>query len=167
MKISSENWFALKTMSRAEKKVQERLELKVIKNYLPLQTSIRKWSDRKKKIKIPLMPGYIFVRTQRELLKELLLVNGVFGIVKHLKEPAIIKEYEIENLQILLNEHSKVEHSDFMQWNLGENIEISEGIFKGFKGRVIDNGDKQTLLVKLESIGYHFQVNIPTFFIKK
>ena len=55
-------WYAVYTTSRAEKKVKQRLDESGIENYLPLRTEIRIWSDRKKKVSLPLIPGYIFVR---------------------------------------------------------------------------------------------------------
>ena len=61
MEISTKQWYAVKTMSRAEKKIKERLDDLGVENYLPLCTQIKKWSDRKKKVQSPLVPGYLFV----------------------------------------------------------------------------------------------------------
>ena len=55
------SWYAVYTAARAEKKVKERLDQIGIENYLPLRTEYRVWSDRKKKVSVPLISGYIFV----------------------------------------------------------------------------------------------------------
>jgi len=57
----SKTWMAVYTKPRSEKKVAERLEKAGIEVYCPLQTVIKQWSDRKKKIKIPVFPSYVFV----------------------------------------------------------------------------------------------------------
>ena len=54
------SWYAVYTAARAEKKVKERLDQIGIENYLPLRTEYRVWSDRKKKVSVPLISGYIF-----------------------------------------------------------------------------------------------------------
>ena len=38
-------WYAVYTASRAEKKVKERLDEMDIRNYLPLRTEYRVWSE--------------------------------------------------------------------------------------------------------------------------
>ena len=47
-KENSLNWYVVKTRSRAEVKVAERIDSKGLHVYLPLQRTIRQWSDRKK-----------------------------------------------------------------------------------------------------------------------
>ena len=54
-----ENWYAIYTMPRAEKKVYERLVDIGVTSYLPLVTTIRIWSDRKKKVTSPLISSYV------------------------------------------------------------------------------------------------------------
>ena len=43
------NWLAIYTNSRAEKKVEERLIKEGIEAYCPTYTTVKQWSDRKKK----------------------------------------------------------------------------------------------------------------------
>jgi len=65
-------WFAAYTRSRNEKKVAGELEEQHIEYYLPLIKTIRQWSDRKKKVEVPLINSYIFVRIiEKEYLKVL------------------------------------------------------------------------------------------------
>ena len=74
-------WYAVYTASRAEKKVKERLDQQGIVNYLPLRVVIRKWSDRSKKVEIPLINGYIFVYVN---LLQMQKVLTTFGVVSFL-----------------------------------------------------------------------------------
>lgn len=46
-------WYVVKTNSRAEKRVVERIGSIGLKAYLPLIESIKQWSDRKRKFKPP------------------------------------------------------------------------------------------------------------------
>ena len=46
----TKHWYAVYTKPRAEKKAALALTELGIEHYLPLQTSIKQWSDRKKKV---------------------------------------------------------------------------------------------------------------------
>ena len=59
-------WFAVYTQSRAEKKVFERLTKADFEAFLPLTTVVKQWSDRKKKVKVPLINSYVFVNTSKK-----------------------------------------------------------------------------------------------------
>ena len=45
---AEEKWYAIYTRPRAEKQVYQRLTESGIETYLPMQKTIRQWSDRKK-----------------------------------------------------------------------------------------------------------------------
>ena len=50
---AEKKWLVVKTKPNAEKKVAERLALKELEVYLPLYTTVKQWSDRKKKVQKP------------------------------------------------------------------------------------------------------------------
>ena len=55
-------WRVFYTMPRSEKKCELALQEKDIEVFLPTCTRISQWSDRKKKITLPLFQNYIFAR---------------------------------------------------------------------------------------------------------
>src|SRR3954451_16953343 len=56
-------WFALRTRSRHEKKVACEGSGKSISGFLPTIPQKSRWSDRVKNVELPLFPCYVFVRT--------------------------------------------------------------------------------------------------------
>ena len=56
------DWYAIYTMPRSEKKVYNRIIESGIEAYLPLLTTVRIWSDRKKKVSLPLIPSFVFIK---------------------------------------------------------------------------------------------------------
>src|SRR5215472_1578045 len=54
-------WFALHTRSRHEKQVAAQLQDKGVEVFLPLAKEVRRWSDRRKLIELPLFSCYVFV----------------------------------------------------------------------------------------------------------
>lgn len=60
MEIRTKQWYAVKTMSRAEKKIKERLDDLGVENYLPLCTQIKKVERPQKESAKSPCPGISF-----------------------------------------------------------------------------------------------------------
>lgn len=161
------NWYALITKSRAEKKVFERLVLNGIEAYLPLVTTIKVWSDRKKKVITPLISGFVFVKTAKDNLIPAQQIKGTAGILKFLGKPAIIQEHEIENLKILMNDSEQVTFLEDSVYEKGETVIVTKGAFKGLIAQLVRIQGKHRIIVEIESLGSKFSVNIPLSFIEK
>lgn len=161
------NWYAIYTMPKAEKKVFERMDKLGINVYLPLISTMRKWSDRKKKVMIPLISSFVFVKTEEKNLIKLYDVQGVCGILKYLKKPAIIKENEIENLKILLNESEDCLVFNEIAFIEGEEVVVIKGPFKGLEATCILVKGKYRIIVGISAIGNWIEVNIPISFVQK
>jgi transcriptional antiterminator RfaH len=142
----SKLWMAVYTKPRSEKKVAERLEKVGIEVYCPLQTVIKQWSDRKKKVKIPVFPSYVFVHVGESERLTVLSDAGVMNFVFWLGKPAVIREEEIEVIkEYLERRNNNVEV-------VGDEVLITHGIFEGTKGKIKHLFDNKTVLV-IESIG--------------
>src|ERR1700682_3732209 len=79
------NWYAVQTRARKEKVVCEGLQEHGLYTFLPLVTEVRRWSDRKKKVELPLFSCYVFVKLVASNNAERMRVyrtNGVFRIVR-------------------------------------------------------------------------------------
>ena len=55
-------WYALRTKSRHEKQVRDRLESQGIEQLLPTVIKLSQWKDRTKKIEVPLFSCYCFAQ---------------------------------------------------------------------------------------------------------
>jgi len=98
------NWYALYIKSRNEKKSAKQLADLGLTVYCPVKMQIRQWSDRKKKIEIPLIPSYIFVQLEERDRDLVFQVSGVVRYVFWLGKPAIVRNEEI----LILKEYFKI-----------------------------------------------------------
>ena len=80
---NAKKWFVLCTKPRNELKVTERLTRIGVEVYTPTKVEVRQWSDRKKKVTIPLLPSMVLVQL---LDKEVDVVFDVPGVVRFLFE---------------------------------------------------------------------------------
>src|SRR5208282_6930814 len=81
VEAGTEAWYGLHTQSRHEKIVAQRLEERGVTTFLPLVTEVRRWSDRKKSVQMPLFSCYVFAKIapNRSERLQVLRVDGVFG----------------------------------------------------------------------------------------
>ena len=92
----SKNWFVLYTKHRNELKVVERLKSIGIEAYTPTRTEVRQWSDRTKKVLVPLLPSMVLVSLQDKQVDQ---VFEVPGVVRYLFEHG--KRAKVSNQEVL------------------------------------------------------------------
>ena len=73
----SKNWFVIYTKARQELKVLERLTHLGIEAYTPTKIEVRKWSDRKKKVTVCLLPSMVLVCLEEKEVSKVFEVPGV------------------------------------------------------------------------------------------
>ena len=161
-------WYALYTKPRNEKKAAEELQLKGYEVYLPLISTIRQWSDRKKKVQIPLFNSYLFIHTEFEKnYTDVLSVNGVLKFVRIGKEIATIRDEQIQYIKTFLTHEAQLEVVSNTAFSLGDSITISEGPFKGITGRLAEYRKANYFAVEIEQLGANLMVTLPAAYISK
>ena len=162
----SSSWYALHTAPRAEKKVKERLEEQGIENYLPLKIETRIWSDRKKKIAVPLIPGYIFVCVSANDFLKVLNTTGAVAFLKEKSAPAAIPADQIRRLRMMV-EHA-VDEIEFVNnpLRIGDKIRVKQGELEGLIGDLIEMRGKYKIAIRLQYFGCAL-TTIPLGWIEK
>lgn len=159
-------WYALYTKSRNEKKVADQLQKKGATVYCPLQEEVRQWSDRKKKVKVPVFRSYVFVHLN-DYQQESLHVLETAGAVRFLwwqGKPGIVRDQEIENIKEFLEEHKGATIS-MTTYRPGERIEIASGPLKEKEGVIMDIQNKKAILA-IESLGINLVAQLPVSMIR-
>lgn len=143
-------WLVIYTKPRTEKKVAERLAQIGIEVYCPLVTTIKQWSDRKKKVLTPLLSSYVFVRLDEKDRALVFQVSGVVRYVYWLGKPAIVRNEEIEALRESL-QHTLASF-EVRAHKVGDAISIPGGPFKGKQG-IIRQLSKNSVQLVLSELG--------------
>lgn len=151
-------WYVLQTKPRNEKIVSIQLQQKEIEYFLPLTVKIRIWSDRKKKITVPLFSGYVFVHaTEEERQRAISNTSGALKYIFYEKRPAVVSDKEIEIIKLAISEPEKISIED-KKIQKGDQIMVTHGIFKGMKGFVEEFRGNYKLTVNLEELAYSFSI---------
>ncbi len=157
-------WYAIYTRSHHEKRVCDELHRQEIEHYLPLICEYRRWSDRKKKVELPLIRSYVFVHIT---LRETLYVIDTPSVVRFVtfkKELAPIPDFQIEALKRTIDSGYQLHPSDYL--GIGQLVEVTEGSLKGVIGRIqrIENVDN--FVIALDAIQAAFTVAVKPGYLK-
>lgn len=147
---ANKQWLVLYTKPRNEKKVAERLANKGFEIYCPLIKTLRQWSDRKKKVEIPMFTSYVFINVDEKQRQEALHDPGAMNYVYWLGKPAVVRNSEIEAFRNIVEKGEEVV-VEGARMEKGEFIEIQEGPFKGMTG-VVDKTNAQSFTLYIEQL---------------
>ncbi len=148
MDTGTKNWHVIYTAPRAEKKVNERLLNQGIETYLPLQKVLRQWSDRKKKVSVPLFNSYVFVNIIQKEYRKVWEVPGVSHFIFYLGKPAVVRQKEIDGIRDFL---ARTETSE-IRFEKNRKAEILAGPLRGHNG-VIENIGRNAIRLRIDELG--------------
>lgn len=161
------HWYAIVTRSRAEKKVADRLFQQNWHCYLPLIYQWKQWSDRKKKVAVPLIPSFVFVNTTEKQLFNIAQEDGVVRVLRYLGKPAIVRDDEIEILKLMTENSQLITTIKPIDLTKGELIEVIQGPFAGLRANYICHQGKHKVIVNIEATGNYFQLEMALNNIQK
>lgn len=158
-------WYAIYTRPRHEKKLSLKLSEKGIENYCPLVTTIKQWSDRKKKVEEPLFRSYIFVYVSEKEYYNAVSTKGAVRYVIFEGKAAPIRNEEIENIKKVIN--NKIDFNvSSEQFKIGQKVKIEYGALRGTYGEIISYSGKKYLLLRIKNIGYSLMIKIAPEMLK-
>jgi transcription antitermination factor NusG len=143
-------WYAIYTCARREKRVAEQLEQRRIECFLPAYESVRRWKDRRKCIRLPLFPSYVFVRLA---LSNRLRVLEVPGVVRFVGFNEIATPLEDEEMQRLLDcSRSGVRLQPHPYLAAGRRVRVQNGPLCGMEGILLRRKGALRLVISIDLI---------------
>ena len=121
---------------------------------------IRRWSDRRQKVELPLFPGYIFVQivARNENRVEVLRTPGIVRFVGPSPEGAQIPELQIEIVKKLIDQDVRWSSHPFLK--VGQRIRIRGGALDQVEGIFLKRNGDGALIVSIEAIQRSLAVSI-------
>ncbi len=159
-------WFVFYTKSRHEKKVRDILLRKGFNVFLPMQKVIRQWSDRKKKVEMPLFNSYIFVSIPEHQITSVLEAPGVSWVIRHNGKPAELHAKEYDTIVRFIETGLLIETFPADSIEKGEEVVVMDGQLKGLTGFVSGKTGGKFVVI-LEALGQAIRVEIDPGLLKK
>ena len=151
------NWYVIHTKPRGEKKAEEQLLSLGINAYCPTRNEIRLWSDRKKRIQVPVLPSMVLVKIDEKDINRVfespLVVRYMFWMGKR----AIVRQSEVDILKKYLDGSYNLTNSISSSVNVGDDFKLpSFNNEKGIVSRISNNN----IWIYLKSIGYSVKLKL-------
>ena len=155
---SKKDLFAVFTVPRHEKRVEEHFRVREIESFLPLWRMRRQWKDGSKGIvQIPLFPSYIFVCIGRNARVPVLGVPGVLSIVGGGRESMSVPESYIHCLQEGIQQ-GKIEPHPCV--TAGMKVRIRSGAMAGMEGILLRKKSDFRVVLTLQMIMKSIKVEV-------
>ncbi|MCE5280988.1 MAG: UpxY family transcription antiterminator [Deltaproteobacteria bacterium] len=164
-------WYAVHTRSRHEEKVHLGLMQKAFHVFLPKMEVWSKRKDRRKKIMLPMFPGYLFIELQTMDNVTKVDVLKTFGVVRILgkprgSEPIPVPDAKIDAIQRIVQ--SKVEVQQLQYPKAGEPARIIDGPFKGVEGVVLTTDyERELFVISIELLQRSVAIKLEGFQISR
>ena len=160
----SYKWYPVYTNPRAEKKANELLIAKGIETYLPLQKTLKQWSDRKKIVEEPYIKSYLFVRITPAQHTEVLMTRGICRFLYFSGKIASMPERQIADLKLLFASEADMELTE-RTFQAGEAVRVSAGPLLGLRGELVTVLSQKKLLVRIQHINRSVLVQVSAAFL--
>ncbi|MDE3059127.1 MAG: UpxY family transcription antiterminator, partial [Bacteroidota bacterium] len=158
-------WYVIYVKARHEKRAYAHLLERGVEAYLPLRQEIRKWSDRKKRIEVPLFSCYVFVKAVPQKFEEVYATAGFVRFVSIKGKPCIVPEEQIESVRKMVEyypEDVEVAEGDYT----GRDAEIVAGPLAGIRGKVIDLVGGKFFVIMIEGLNKMLRVKVHAASVK-
>jgi transcription antitermination factor NusG len=159
-------WYALHTRARHERVVESRLREQGMETFLPTVEEIHRWSDRKKKVEVPLFSCDVFLRStlspqDRNLVHRIDSVLGFVG-VRGMGMP--IPDEQIEGVRTVLGQGAPCSSHPFLK--VGQRVRIRGGALDGVEGVFLSENGDHSLIISIDAIQRSMAVRIDGYDIE-
>ena len=153
-------WYVLHTKSRFENVVHEGLVKKNLEVFLPKIKVQSKRRDRRLMIKVPLFPGYLFVRTDLSAHHHLEIVKtvGAVRLIGTKDGPVPVPDDTVASLEIMVSTELPV--STGSRLRKGDRVVVISGPFAGVTGTFVRYRGRQRVVVNIDALGQYAGVEV-------
>jgi transcription antitermination factor NusG len=153
-------WYALHTRARHEKAVERRLRDQGMEMFLPASVQTHRWSDRTKKVEVPLFSCYVFVRCTLSAADRTRVyqVEGVHGFVGTRGSTLPIPDEQIESIRKVLTQTAPWRSYPFLK--VGQRVRIRGGAMDGVEGVFLSENGDHSLIISVDAIQRSMAVRI-------
>jgi len=149
-------WYVLHVRPRQEKALVDHLSSESLALYVPLWPQIRFYGKRKKKVDLPLFPGYAFLKGDRDAVILADRTKRLVGIIDVQGQDELAWELEGVNALLKCGEP----FASHPGLSVGERVSVRSGPMKGIQGVVESIGKTERLVIQVETLGRAVSVEV-------
>ena len=153
-------WYALHTRARHEKAIERRLRDQGMETFVPTTIEMHRWSDRKKKVEMPLFSCYVFIRCELSEQDRTCIyrIDSVHGFVGTRGASLPIPDEQIESIQKVLTQTAPWRSYPFLK--VGQRVRVRGGAMDGVEGVFLSENGDHSLIISVDAIQRSMAVRI-------
>lgn len=145
-----QQWYAVRTYPRHEKRVRDHLQSRNIETFLPLYGKVSRWRNRcTAQIELPLFPSYLFVEIELQDRARVLDVPGAISFVGSSRGPWPLPDFQIETLRSGLHLRRFEPYAYLVA---GQRVRIIAGPLTNLTGMLIRKNTSLRVVIALDEI---------------
>ena len=152
------SWFAVYTRAKHERRVEEHFVQRNIDCFLPVYDSVRRWKDRRIRLKLPVFPGYVFVRIALPARLSVLQTPSVVRLVSFNGQPYPVPEHDIEVLRRGIASALRIEPHPYLA--VGSRVRLIRGPLEGVEGILVRKKNIYRVVLSLDFISRSAAVEV-------
>tara|TARA_X000000950_G_scaffold106258_1_gene133831 strand:- start:30105 stop:30566 length:462 start_codon:yes stop_codon:yes gene_type:complete len=151
------NWYVVHTKPKCEKKAEEQLLSLGINAFCPTRAEVKLWSDRKKRVRKPVLPSMVLVNINDKEINQVFQSPLVLRYMFCLGKRAVVRQSEIDILKKYLDQSYNLTSNNLSNIKIGNNFKLSA--FNNEKG-IINRISNNNIWIYLKSIGYTVKLKL-------
>ncbi len=152
-------WFVLVTRPKWELKIYKALLEKGMEAYCPAYTTVRQWSDRKKKVRVPYFRGFVFVRLRESHRNQVFRVPGIVRYLFWQGKPALVRDEEMAVMKAYLGERGTADRVLVEKLAPGDKVTFRHGVLKD-REAVVEEIEQNKILLVLPALGFRIRARV-------
>lgn len=142
-------WYAVQTRPKHERQVALEMMGQGIPAYVPTLIETHHWSDRRKKVEVPLFSCYAFLRflPTNDMQVRVLRIPGVLKFVGARRVPALIPPDEIEAIRRVASSGLNIRRDGILRE--GQRVRIRGGALEGVEGVLVSQSGVRELALNV------------------
>jgi len=160
------HWYVIYTSPNCEKKLLTSIQKINLVGYLPLKEEFRQWSDRRKKITVPLFKSYLFVYLDFHGIHCVKVLPGFVDFIRFGGLPTIIPTTEITLIKTIMAMNNKVETVS-KRLCKGEKIKLLKGTLSGHEAILCKEHHRGKVAVEICKLDMSLVLDVPIEDTKK
>lgn len=137
-------WIAIQVRSKMERTTAEHLRARGYDLFVPLGPPC---PDARRRVRLPLFPGYVFCRFDPTLSARIVTTPGVIRLVGFGEGPARISDEEIESVRRAVDSGCPVH--PITRFPRGAKVWVTDGPLRGVGGTVLRSENQHYLVVEI------------------
>ena len=160
------HWYAIHTRARHERAVEQRLRDQGMTTFLPVTAEVHRWSDRRKRIEIPLFACYVFIHSGLSPQDRLRVVrdDSVLGFVGVRGQGIPIPDEQIDAVRRLIAQDIPWSFHPFLK--VGQRVRVRGSALDGIEGILLSRSGDSQLVISVDVVQRSLRVHISGYDIE-